>query len=271
MVTAPALLIKDGFAEPESVLYDPAADVYLVSNLNGAPDDHDDNGFISRVSPEGKVLALKWIDGARLEVELHAPKGMAIVGDVLYVADIDCIRKFNVHSSASLGAIAVSGASALNDVAAAPDGTVFFTDLGARAIGERLEPTGQDAIFKLVRDQPRPVLRGKPLNQPNGVWADASGVWVVTYGSNEIFEVKSGSKARAQKLPSGALDGVIKANDGRMYVSSWDTNQILAGELGGEFEVAYDIESPADIGYDPKRNWLLIPIPFDNAIKLQPL
>jgi sugar lactone lactonase YvrE len=156
-------------------------------------------------------------------------------------------------------------------VSAAPDGSVFFTDLGAHAIGRRLEPTGQDAVYKLVREQPRAVLRGKPLNQPNGLWADASGVWVVTFGGNELFEVKSGNKANAQKLPSGVLDGLVRTNDGRIFVSSWETNQILEGELGGEFQVAYDIESPGDIGYDAKRDWLLIPITLDNAIKLQPL
>lgn len=253
------------------MIYEPGADVYLVSNLNGGPDDHDDNGFISRVSPEGKVLALKWIDGAHLEVELHAPKGMAIVGDVLYVADIDHIRKFNVHSGFALGSIAVPGASSLKDMSAAPDGSVFFTDLGARTIGRRLEPTGQDAVYKLVREQPRVVLRGKPLNQPNGLWADASGVWVVTFGGNELFEVKYGNKVNAQKLPSGVLDGLVRTSDGRIFVSSWETNQILEGELGGDFQVAYDIESPADIGYDAKRDWLLIPITLDNAVKLQPL
>jgi hypothetical protein len=271
ITNAPALLIKDAFAQPESVLYDPGADVYLVSNLNGGPDDHDDNGFISRVSPEGKVLALKWIDGERLGIELHAPKGMAVVGDVLYVADIDHIRKFNVYSGNPLGAIAVTGAGALKDVSAAPDGSLFFTALGARAIGQRLEPTGQDAVYKLVREQPRAVLSGKPLSQPNGLWADASGVWVVTLGSNELYEVKSGTKANTQKLPLGVLDGLVRTNDGRIYVSSWAANRILKGALGGEFQVAYDVQSPADLGYDSKRDWLLIPCTLENAIKLQPL
>ena len=60
---------------PESALHDPEADVYLVSNINGGPCDRDDNGFISRVSPDGQVLDLKWIDGADPGVTLHAPKG----------------------------------------------------------------------------------------------------------------------------------------------------------------------------------------------------
>ena len=45
-----------GFATPESVLHDEAADVYLVSNINGEPLEEDGNGFISRLSPDGDVF-----------------------------------------------------------------------------------------------------------------------------------------------------------------------------------------------------------------------
>jgi hypothetical protein len=271
VTTAPALLVKGGFLAPESVLYDPAADQYLVSNVNGLPNDADDNGFVSRVSPEGKVVMLKWIDGAEPNVELHAPKGMAIVGEVLFVADLDRIRKFSTRNGAALGEIAVPGASSLNDVSAAPDGTLYFTDLGARVTDEKLEPTGQDAVYKLVREQARAVVRGKQLNQPNGVWADASSVWVVSFGNSDLFDVKSGSKSKAQKLPAAQLDGIIKSNNGKFYVSSWEGNAILSGEPGGTFLVVYDVSAPADIGYDSKRNWLLIPLMLENTIKLQPL
>jgi hypothetical protein len=38
------VVVKDGLATPESVLYDAASDVYIVSNINGAPAAADDNG-----------------------------------------------------------------------------------------------------------------------------------------------------------------------------------------------------------------------------------
>src|SRR5687768_18220722 len=69
----------EGFSTPESAFYDEAADVYLVSNINGSPAAKDDNGFISRVSPDG-TPTLKWIDGAAPNVTLHAPKGLAVIG-----------------------------------------------------------------------------------------------------------------------------------------------------------------------------------------------
>src|SRR5687767_8731714 len=61
----------EGFATPESVLYDQAGDVYLVSNINGQPLDKDDNGFISRIAPDGSAT-IKWIDGAAENVALNA-------------------------------------------------------------------------------------------------------------------------------------------------------------------------------------------------------
>src|SRR4051812_13349001 len=43
--------VTEGVQTPESVLYDADSDVYLVSNINGAPLDADDNGYIMRISP----------------------------------------------------------------------------------------------------------------------------------------------------------------------------------------------------------------------------
>jgi hypothetical protein len=51
------LTISEGLAIPESVLYDAAADVYLVSNINGSPLEKDNNGYISIFTPDGKAGA----------------------------------------------------------------------------------------------------------------------------------------------------------------------------------------------------------------------
>jgi hypothetical protein len=47
-----------------------------VSNIDGKPDQKDQRGFISEVSPSnGSVVELDWLTG------LNAPKGMAICDD----------------------------------------------------------------------------------------------------------------------------------------------------------------------------------------------
>src|SRR5690606_9584497 len=64
MAAAETMTVADaGFQTPESVLHDPAADVYIVSNISGNPPEKDNDGFLSRVSPEGQVIALKWVEG----------------------------------------------------------------------------------------------------------------------------------------------------------------------------------------------------------------
>ena len=271
MSTPAALVVKDAFSAPESVLYDIEADVYLVSNLNGTPFAADDNGFISRVSPDGQVLALKWIDGADPKVHLNAPKGMAIAAGVLFVADLDRVRKFDSQSGAVLGEIVVPGATFVNDVSAGPDGTIYFTDTGIRESAKGFERTGTDAVYKIEKNHAVAIVRGKHLNAPNGVMADAAGVWVVTLSGKELYDVKKGSKARVQQLPGGMLDGIIRTNAGQLFISSWELNQIFSGEPGGTFTTAFELRSPADIGYDVKRHRLLVPLMLDESLQFLPL
>ena len=90
----------NGFKTPESVRYDSAGDVFYVSNINGSPVAKDNNGFISRMKPDGTIDSLELIAGGRNGVTLNAPKGLALIGDTLWVADIDAVRAFNVRTGA---------------------------------------------------------------------------------------------------------------------------------------------------------------------------
>ncbi len=75
-----------GFLTPESVLDDSAQDIYFVSNINGSPLTKDNNGFISRLRPDGAIEVLKFIEGGRGGVTLNAPKGLAVLSRSLPTA-----------------------------------------------------------------------------------------------------------------------------------------------------------------------------------------
>ncbi|HET7712264.1 MAG TPA: hypothetical protein VFL80_10085, partial [Thermoanaerobaculia bacterium] len=96
----PPTEISEGLSTPESVLYDAEQDVYFISNINGSPVEADDNGYISRVNAETLQVEAKWIDAAKADVKLGAPKGLAIVGDELWVTDITQIAKFDRKTGA---------------------------------------------------------------------------------------------------------------------------------------------------------------------------
>lgn len=262
----------EGFQTPESVLYDADDDVYLVSNINGKPLDADDNGFISKVTPEGKISELKWIDGAKDNIKLDAPKGMAIANGTLYVADITVVRQFDLKTGAPKPDIKIDGATFLNDMAPAKDGGVYVTDSG---LDPSFKPTGTDAVFAIDKaGKVKPLIKNKDLGGPNGVIADDKGaVWVVTFRSGELYSIDAkGKQSKPEKLPKGQLDGVVALDGGDLLVSSWEGSSVFRGKPGGEWKpVVENVPSPADIGWDNKRQRLLIPNFQGNAIQLQSL
>ncbi len=263
-----------GFRTPESVLHDPHADVYLVANINGSPLATDDNGFISRLRPDGTVEALRWIDGRSPEVTLNAPKGMVIIGDTLFVADIDAVRLFTRETGAPLGARPVPGATFLNDLAAAPGGTLYVTDSGLRAgEGGGFAPSGTDAVYRFESDGTAvPLVRGDALGRPNGIVVDGHRIMLVTFGTGRVMLVvaESGQVSGLPAPPAGQLDGVVKIGDGIYLISSWEGRAVYRLGPGGQYTVAVsDVEAPADIGYDARRHRVLIPLFTTDRVEIR--
>jgi sugar lactone lactonase YvrE len=249
--------LVSGFKTPESVLYDADADVYLISNINGDPFGADDNGFIARVAADGGKMD-NWIDGAKPEVTLDAPKGMALLGDLLYVADITVVRMFDRKTGAPKGEVAIKGATFLNDLAAGPD-AVYVSDSG---LSPGFKPSGSDAIYKIAGGKATPVIKAKDLGNPNGLAMAGADLWVVTFGSGELYKVAGGKKMPPVKPPKGQLDGLIALEGGDLLISSWEGKVVYRGPADGSkwTEVAKDLESPADLGWDGKRNRMLVPL-----------
>lgn len=256
-----------GLATPESVFHDDAKDVYLVSNINGQPLDVDNNGFISRLSPDGKVETLKWIEGGKNKVTLNAPKGLAVMGDNLYVADLDTVRIFDRNSGAPNGEVKIAGATFLNDIAVTSDGHVLVSDSALKASKTGFDPTGSDAVWSIDKQKKAtPLAKSKDLGAPNGLLSlkdkTTDKTWVVTFGSGELYSLdEKGKKADAKKLPKGSLDGIVLLANGDLLVSSWEASTVYRGKPGGDFTpVIEDVKAPADLGYDLKRGRLLVPL-----------
>ena len=263
---APAVIeVKDvGLQTPESILHDRSIDIYLVSNINGNPAAVDDNGFISMVAPDGRVLALKWIDGEATDITLNAPKGMAIASGTLYVADITAVRMFDLRTGRPKGAIDLPGAQFLNDVAAGPDGSIYVTD------------TRADAVFRIDgAGRVTTLVRGGGLNRPNGVTVRPDGRLIVVSAAEEgeVYLVdQQGQRQTTARLPRGGLDGVVLLQGGALLVSSWGASAVYRVDPSGRADVVVDnVPSPADIDYDVARGRVLIPILTRHSLVFAPL
>jgi outer membrane protein assembly factor BamB len=267
---APVVRFSEGLSTPESVLYDAEGDRYLVSNINGRPDGVDNNGYIAELSPDGKLTNGKLIAGGVNKVKLDAPKGMGIFAGTLYVSDISKVRKFDVKTGAPKGDIAIPGATFLNDIAIAKDGRVFVSDSGVKNAAEGFAPTGSDAVYVIDKaGKVKTIAKSKELGGPNGLVVTDDGLLVNTLTSNELYRLdEKGVRKDVNKLPAGGLDGLLVIGD-TLYVSSWQASAIYRGKLGGTFEVAFaDQKGAADIGYDSKRQRILIPKFLDSAVEV---
>jgi sugar lactone lactonase YvrE len=262
----------DGFNTPESVLWDAEQQVWFVSNINGSPVAKDGNGYISRLDREGAVEKPQFIAGGQGSVVLHAPKGLAIVGDTLWVADIDAMRGFN-RRTGSLVATVEFGAQArfLNDVAAGADGTIYITDTGVGMDdkGNFTHP-GPDRVFALSGRRITIALEGDWLARPNGIaWDEANARFILApFGGPAIIAWKPGEQSvDTLGTGPGGFDGV-EVLGGEAYVTSWADSTLYALGAGGLRKVATGVNSPADIGLDPTRDLIAIPLFLENRVEV---
>jgi sugar lactone lactonase YvrE len=266
---APVVSYKEGIATPESVLYDEAADRYLVSNINGKPTEIDNNGYIMELSPDGKVNKPKFIAGGTNDVKLNAPKGLALHGGILYVSDVSTVRKFDAKTGAGKGEIPIAGSTFLNDVASTADGKIYVSDSGVKVTDKGFEPTGSEAVYVIEKGKAKALTKTKDLGAPNGLLPVAGGVLAVTLTSNELYRLDDkGARQDITKLPVGGLDGLVQAGD-KLLVTSWSSKTIYRGKLNDKFEpLVPNVNSPADIGYDTKRSRVLVPRFLDNVVEV---
>lgn len=269
----------EGFDSPESVTYDPELDVYYVSSMRLFGSLKDDNGFISRIEAGDPRRGSVLVEGGANGVTLHAPKGIAIHGDTLWVADIDVLRGFHRVTGAPLATIdlAAHRPTLLNDVAIGPNGTIRITDTGIVMApwGTVYDTTG-DRHFSVGPGRAITVApAGAPYPKPNGItWDDHGRRWlVVTFEQfrSALYAMADGDSVRTSLAEgAGRWDGVEALADGRILLSSWSDSSIhLLDSAGAEpRQLVRGVPEPADIGIDTRRRRIAIPLAMSNRVEL---
>jgi sugar lactone lactonase YvrE len=271
--TATKLGETSGLQTPESVRYDPELDVYYVSNINGNPAQKDGNGFIAVIRADSTGSSMKkLVEGGKNGAKLDAPKGLALVGDTLWVADIDHVRAFNRRTGAPVADIDLSSKKAtfLNDVAVGGDGAVYVTDsgIGIDAKGNMSHP-GKDQLFKIV-GRTATAITPDSLDTPNGItWDQANARFVLApMGTKAVQTWKPGDKSTTALVNGpGQYDGVEVLRDGRILVTSWTDSTVNVIQNGTLSKLVTGVNGPADIGVDTKRMVLAIPRLPDNKVE----
>ena len=252
-----------GFEGPESTLPDPEAGVIYVSNTAGSPVAKAGKGFISKISIDGKMIAQRWVQG------LHSPKGLELVGDRLYTADIDALIEIDVTDGRVTRRYQASGATILNDVSADAEGRVYVSDWGG------------NAIWRLADGQFEKWLESDRLKNPNGLLVESDKIVVAAWGvmnlenyatevPGHLLTVSLADKAitdLGDGTPIGNLDG-IEPFDGESYiVSDWVAGKIFQITRAGEArEILSLSQGTADIGFISGTRTAIIPLMVDGKV-----
>lgn len=193
----------DGFDAPESIAFDHTRRVLYVSNVNGEADAKDGNGYISRLSPQGEVLERHWVGG------LNGPKGLALRGNRLYVADITDLVEIDLRKAAIIARHPAPGATFLNDTLVLADGSVLISD------------SANSRIYKWRDGRMQVWLEHPELRSINGLLREGDRLVVTTMQGKLLTVDLRSREIRTLATGIGNGDGVVALGDGRYLASEW--------------------------------------------------
>ncbi|MBT5375157.1 MAG: hypothetical protein HOL06_10900 [Rhodospirillaceae bacterium] len=251
----------DGFAQPESVIYDLKDEVLYVSNVAGNPNDKDGKGFISKIRPTGEMIEEMWVEG------LNAPKGMAIFDRTLYVADINTLVVIDLADK-SVRRFEAIDAIFLNDVAVDANGRVYVSDMM------------DNVIYRLDGENFSTWIKSGVLDNPNGLFAEEDRIVIGAWGPiSEGFNTTRPGNLKTASMdgqtladlgsgaPIGNLDGVEGDGFGNYFVTDWMNGKLLFVRADGSFEELLDLnQGSADLAYIPSQGLIVIPMMNDGKI-----
>lgn len=252
------------FRFAESCTFDPERNLILAMNAGVPQDVGENDGYVSLVNPDGTVHTTKWIGATRDGLTLNQPLGSAIADGVLYTADIDFVRLFDLATGEPAGEFQVPEANNLNGIAVAGDGTIYASNTGDPQRIYRVSADGEASVF----------VDGAPLDRPNGVAIDPDGnVVVVNIGNNEVLTFDTeGELVLTEQAAESGNDGLVIVEDGTKYVSSVRFGSLSRIAPGEEAEIiAAGIPSAASICLDTVQNQIVVPMNNHNALAFVPL
>ncbi len=243
----------EGMDSPESVYYDAASGFVFSSQIGGDAAAKDGNGRIVKLTIDGKVVDTSWA-----KATLNAPKGLRSYRNTLFVVDIDEVVGFDIANGREVSRVKTD-AKFLNDMATAPDGTIYATDSFANRV-------------YVVKDGVASVFVESPmLELPNGILVDGGKLIVATDGRpgrggggtpGSLWSIDIATKALTQITTAaiGTPDGLEFDGRGGYIVADVGGGRIFHVTASGEARQLLQLDrQPADISYIPSLKLLLAP------------
>lgn len=244
------LWLSEGLRTPESVLFYQTENetVLLVSEIEGDGTAVDGKGGIAKLSTDGKIINQNWVRG------LNAPKGLAYLEDLLYVADITEVVEIRISTGEILRKIPVADSVFLNDVSVNSRGEVFVSD------------TRTNKVHRIIDGKVETWLEN--IEAANGLKALGSNLVI---GAGDTLWLADKDK-NLRKLAEGfaaQIDGIEMAAPSEFLVSCW-VGLLYYVHSDGRVELLIDSReqkiNTADIGYDAEHRIVYVPNFFKDSV-----
>jgi len=245
-----------GFKMPESAIAAKDGRVF-ISEIGEFGKDGDGQIAVIEKNGEVKVFAQG----------LDDPKGLAIVGKDLYVADNHRVIKITPDGKSSVFAAAEAFPETplfLNDLESDAAGNIYVSDSGD------LKGTG-GAVYKITpQGKVSIVVGGKQdsrVQAPNGLLMGKTSncIWMVDFNSGILYRIdmKKNSMIEVAKGFGGG-DGLVKVGKNQLYVSDWKNGKVFRVKLENSGEAKVELvqdgfAAAADIALSHDGKHLLVP------------
>lgn len=252
-----------GLKMPESVEFDANRDRFYVANINGGITEEDGNGSIGLLDGSGKLIDVDWVVG------LHSPKGLALQGDKLYVADVKQLVVINVTTGKLVARYEAKESLVLNGISINKAGKVFVSDWT------------RNRIYTLDDGELKIWLESAELNSPNGLWVDNDYLYVASWGKNPKADFTTDTSGNIKKislktkkietLDQGArwnnMDGIARYGRDKWLISDFIKGEVLLINKTGQIEkTIISKKGAADIFYIPEKNLVVVPLLMDGQV-----
>lgn len=227
---------------PESIIWNPLTETYLISNVGS-----------------GTILSLrdKFTFDVFNQSKLDSPKGMAILDNVLYVADVTRVVGFDLKTGKQTFEQAIPDAVFLNDVTADNDKSIFVSDSRSNFIVRIVPETGLTEFF-----------RNPELVSPNGLFYARQDnkdlLYIVSMEADTPIRTLDLFSKELTAVPIHKLtraDGITREPDGSWLISSWADSTVykFSPDFKTSSRLQQKYQSPADIFYSMENHELAIP------------
>jgi gluconolactonase len=252
---APNIVQKiTGLKTPESVVQAKDGRIF-ISEINGFGKDGD-----------GQIAVVKNGVVSVFASGLDDPKGLAIIGENLFVADKTKVIKIGLNDAKTSVFVPASAFPAVpqffNDLEADPQGNLYLSDSGD------ILGTGKGgAIYKLdAAGNVTLLIDGRQdarVMAPNGLLADDTGnvLLYVDFTSGVLYSYNQLTRALTDIAEGfGGGDGVVHHSNGTMYVSDWKSGKVFSVSTKGDVALLKDgYQSAADIAMTKDEKHIMVP------------